>query len=124
MEMTFTGAWAGKQLPVVSGTEVIIGEDLIEGQSWTIGVVLLVTIGVVLLSGACIVHDSHLPTGRTVTREPEVARQPSCMTPRSMRAEIMNHVKERAGFDGTALAAYCHHERGPSQVYLQFSHLW
>ena len=95
MEMMFTGAWAGKQLPAVSGTGVIIGEDLIEGQSWTIGVVLLVTVGVVLLSGACIVHYSHLPTGRTVTREPEVARQPSCMTPRNMRAEIINHVKER-----------------------------
>ena len=71
MEMMFTGAWAGKQLPVVSGTGVIIGEDLIE--SWTMGVVLLVTVGVVLLSCACIVHNSHLPTGRTVTREPEVA---------------------------------------------------
>ena len=63
MEMMFTGASAGKQLPVVSGTGVIFGEDLIEGQSWTIGVVLLVTVGVVLLSCACIVHDSHLPTG-------------------------------------------------------------
>ena len=97
MEMTFTGAWAGTHLPVVTGTGVIIGEDLIEGQSWTIGVVLLVTVGVVLLSCACFVHYSHLPTGRTVTREPEVARQPCCMTPRSMRAEIMNHVKERQG---------------------------
>ena len=74
---------------------MIIGEDLIEGQSWTIGVVLLVTVGVVLLSCACIVHCSHMPTGRTVTREPEVARQPSCMTPRSMRTEIINRVKER-----------------------------
>ena len=33
MEMLFAGASAGEQLPVVSGTEVIIGEDLIEGQS-------------------------------------------------------------------------------------------
>ena len=95
MEMMFTTASAGKQLPVVSGTGVIIEEDLIEGQSWTIGVVLLVTAGVVLLSCACFVHYSHLPTVRTVTRKPEVARQPSCMTPRSMRAEIIDHVKER-----------------------------
>ena len=33
MGMLIAGACAGKQLPVVSGTEVIIGEDLIEGQS-------------------------------------------------------------------------------------------
>ena len=95
MEMMFTGAWAGKQLPAVSGTGVMIGEDLIESQSWTIGVVLLVTVGMVLLSCACIVRYSFLPTGKTATREPEVARQPSCVTPRSMRAEIINHVKER-----------------------------
>ena len=44
-------------LLVVSGTEVTIGEDPIEGQSWTIGV-LLVTVGVVLLSCACIVSWS------------------------------------------------------------------
>ena len=50
MGMLFAGAWAGEQLPVVSGTEVIIGEDLIEGQSWTMGVVLLITVGVRLLS--------------------------------------------------------------------------
>ena len=81
---------------VVSGTGArSLGKDLSEGQSWTIGVVLLVTVGVVLLSCACIVHYSHLPTGSIVTREPEVARQPSCMTPRSMRAEIINHVRER-----------------------------
>ena len=55
MGMWFAGAWACEQLLVVSGTEVIIGEDPIEGQSWTIGVVLLVTVGVVLLSCACIV---------------------------------------------------------------------
>ena len=42
MGMLFEAAWAGEQLPVVSGTEVIIGEDLMEGQSRTIGVVLLV----------------------------------------------------------------------------------
>ena len=79
---------------MVSGTGVIIGEDLSEGQSWMIGVGLLVTIGVVLLSCACIVCYSHLPTGRIVTREPEVARQPSCMTLRSMRAETINHERQ------------------------------
>ena len=79
------------------------GEDLIEGLSWTIGVVLLDTFGVILLSCACIVHSSHLPTGRTATREPEVARQPSCMTLRSMRPEIINHVKERTW----SLSWYC-----------------
>ena len=62
MEMMFTGAWAGKQLSVVSGTGVMIGEDLIEGHSWTIGVVLLFTVGLVLLSCACVVHYLHLPT--------------------------------------------------------------
>ncbi len=94
--MTMMGKWglAGEQLPVVSGTEVIIGEDLIDGQSWTIGVVLLVTVGVVLLSCACIVCYPHVPTGRIVTRKPEVARQPSCMTLRSVRAETINHKRE------------------------------
>ena len=55
MEMLFARAWAGEQLPMVSGTGVIIGEKLIEGQSCLIGVVLFVTVGVVLLSCACIV---------------------------------------------------------------------
>ena len=62
MGMLIAGACAGKQLPVVSGTEVIIGEDLIEGQSWTMGVVLLVTVGVLLLGCARAVFDPHLPT--------------------------------------------------------------
>ena len=31
--MLIVGAWAGKQLPMVSGTGVIIGEDLIVGHS-------------------------------------------------------------------------------------------
>ena len=30
-----------------------------------------------------------------MTGEPELARQPCCMTPRSMRADIIDHVKER-----------------------------
>ena len=48
---------------------------------------LLVTVGVVLLSCACTVCCSHLPTEGNVTREPEGARQPSCMSLRSMRAD-------------------------------------
>ena len=34
--MLIVGAWAGEQLPLVSGTGVIVGEDLIEGHSWTV----------------------------------------------------------------------------------------
>ena len=49
MGMMIVVAWAGKQLLVVSGTGVITGEDLFEGHSWTMGVVLLVTVGVGLL---------------------------------------------------------------------------
>ena len=90
--MLFAGAWAGEQLPVVSGTEVIIGEDLIEGQSWTMGVVLLVTVGVVLLSCARAVFDPHLPTGNVhVTREPAIAKQWRCMSPRAMQDDDLDH---------------------------------
>ena len=68
------GAWVREQLPVFSGTGVTNGEDLIVVHSWTMGVVLLVTVGVGLLSCACAVFDPHLPTGNVhVTREPEVA---------------------------------------------------
>ena len=41
MGMMIVGAWAGAQLPVVSGTGLTIEEDLFEGHSWTLGVVLL-----------------------------------------------------------------------------------
>ena len=111
MWMLFAGAWAVEQLPVVSGTEAFSKVSyqtpeafserkstplhLIEGQSWKIGVVLLVTVGAVLLSCACIGCYSHLPTERNVTREPEVARRQSCMRPKSMRAGDIDHVKER-----------------------------
>ena len=96
MGMMIVGAWTAEQSPVVSGTGVIIGEDLCEGHSWTMGVALLVTVGVVLLSCACAVLDPHLPTGNVhVTREPEVARQQSCTTLRSMRTDIINHVNGR-----------------------------
>ena len=52
------GAWAGEQLPVVSGTGVTIGEDLSEGHSWTMGVVLLVTVGVGLLRCVCCIRSA------------------------------------------------------------------
>ena len=52
------GAWAGEQLPVVSGTGVIIGEDLFESHSWTTGVVLLITVGVGLLSCVCCIQSA------------------------------------------------------------------
>ena len=79
---------------VISGIGVTIQEDLVEGQSWTMGVVLLVTVGVVLLGCAGIVRYGHLPIGRTVTGEPGVATLPSRMTLRSMPAKIMK-VRER-----------------------------
>ena len=61
------------------------------------GAMLPITVGVGLLSCVCkIVLDQRLPTGNVyVTRKPEVARQPSCMTPRSKQVENISHVKER-----------------------------
>ena len=53
MGMMIVGAWAGEQLPVVSSTGVIIEDYLFEGHSWTMGVVLLITVGVGLLSCVC-----------------------------------------------------------------------
>ena len=68
---------------------------------------LLVTVGVVLLNFACMICYSHLPTEGNVTREPDVAKQQSCMNPRSMRADDINHVKERtwilSGYSGDQL---------------------
>ena len=78
MEMLFAMAWAGEQLPVVSGTEILMGEDPSEGQSWILGGVLLITVGVVLLSCVFAVIVSHLPTGNAhVTREPAIAQHES-----------------------------------------------
>ena len=89
-------AWVGEQLTVVSGTEVLIGEDLTEGQSWTISVVLLVRVGVVLLSCACAVFDPHLPTGSVhVTREKAIEKQRRCMSPRTKQDDDLDHVNER-----------------------------
>ena len=73
--MLFAVARAGKQLLVVSGTEILIGEDPSEGQSWILDVSLLITVGVVLLGCVCAVIVSHLPTGSVhVTREPAIAK--------------------------------------------------
>ena len=79
LETMIVGAWAGEQLPVVSGTGMTNGEDLLEGHSSTTGVVLLTTVGVGLLCCMCAVFDPTLPTGNVqVTRE--VARRP-CSLP-------------------------------------------
>ena len=80
MEMMIVEAWAGEQLLVISGTGVTMGEDLFEGQSWTMSAVTLITFVVVLLSWAGVVCYGHLPTGRTVTGEPEFAWQPRART--------------------------------------------
>ena len=56
MDMMIVGARAGEQLLMISGTGVPIGEDLFEGQSWTKGVVLLGTVGVVLLRCAGVLY--------------------------------------------------------------------
>ena len=53
LETMIAGAWAGEQLLVVSGTGVTIGENLFEGYSWTMAVVLINTVGVGLLSCVC-----------------------------------------------------------------------
>ena len=68
------GDFGWRAVACVCGHWSDIGEDLIVVHSWTMGVVLLVTVGVGLLSCACAVFDPHLPTGNVhVTREPEVA---------------------------------------------------
>ena len=64
------------------------GEDLSEGQSWILGVVLLITVGVVLLCCACAVIVSHLLVH--VTREPAIAKQCS-MSPRAMQDDDLDH---------------------------------
>ena len=113
---------------------LLIGEDLIESQSWTMGVVLLITVGAVLLSCACAVFDLHFPTGTLqVTSEPAIAMEWSCTSPRAMQDDDVDHVNERTWIlswysgnqlwqlmvfntaefvweVGTVLAAHCHHE--------------
>ena len=121
MGMLFAGAWAGEQLSVVSGTEVIIGEDLIEGQSWTMGVVLLVTVGVGLLSCARAVFDPHLPAGNVrVAREPDDDFRHFNVTKRDVHSLTVFWKSAGAADDvehaefvwevGTVLVARCQHE--------------
>ena len=43
---------------MVSGSGVTIGEGLFEGRSWTMGVVLLVTVGVGLLGCVCCIRSA------------------------------------------------------------------
>ena len=135
--MMIAGAWAGGQLPVVSGTGVTIGEDLfgvsqlddgccVARHRWDGTAPLCV----------CAVFDPHLLTGNVhVTREPEVVRQPSGMALRS----IINHAKGRtcslswssgdqlgqlmeiegtvlSTETGTVIAPHCHHEWEANQV--------
>ena len=54
MRMLIVGARAVEQWPVVSGTGVSFGEDLLKGLTWMTGVVLLITIGVGLLGSVCV----------------------------------------------------------------------
>ena len=57
------------------------------------GVVLLVTVGVVLLSCVSAVFDPHLPTGNVhVTRKPAIAKQWS-MSPRALEVDDLDHLK-------------------------------
>ena len=93
--MLFAGAWAGEQLPVVSGSEVLIG---LRGQGWTMGVVLLITVGVVLLGFVFAVFVSHLPTGNVhVTREAAIAKQRRCMSPRAMQDDDLDRGRGAGG---------------------------
>ena len=112
-----------------SGTGVIIGEHLIDGHSWTMGVVLLVTVGVGTAQ-LCVLYSIRTCQLGNV---PEVARQPRGITLTSTRTKIINHSKredveslkvfwrstgaaddvEQAEFAwqvGSVIAAHCHHE--------------
>ena len=131
------GAWTGDQLPVVSGTGVTIGEDLFEGYSWTMGVVLLTTVG--LLSCVCVCCVQPAPVNWICTRD---KRTRGCTT--AKRHDFEKHAnqdhqpRERedvqslrvfwrsavaavaadgdveytvlSSYLGTAIAAHCHHE--------------
>ena len=82
---------------MVLGLGVTIGEELFEGYSWTLGVLLNTTVGVGLLSCVCVLCSTRIcQVGNVhVTREPEDARQPSGMSLRCMRIKIINHAKEK-----------------------------
>ena len=114
MVMLFAGALAGEQLLV----------------SWTLGVVLLITVGVVLLCCVFAVIVSHLPTVYVhVTREPAIEW---CTSSRTMQDDDLDHLnvtentwilswrsaeaadgvehEEFVREAGTVLAVHCHHE--------------
>ena len=134
MGMMVVGAWAGEQLLVVSGAGVITGEDLFVGHSWTMGVVLLVTVGVGLLCCVCCIRSA--PVNWKCTRE---KRTRGCTA--AKRHDLEKHAKryhqprERedleslmvfwrsamvadgdvegtvwSRYTGTVIAAQCHHE--------------
>ena len=60
LETMIVGAWVGEQLLVVSSAGVTIGEDWFEGYSWTMGVVLLTTVGLGLHSCVCVLCSIRL----------------------------------------------------------------
>ena len=73
MEMLFAGAWLENSCLWFRALKCSLGGR----ECWTIGVVLLVTVGVLLLSCACASFDPHLPTGNVLhvtTREPTIAK--------------------------------------------------
>ena len=88
MRLLIVRAWAGEDLPVVSGTGKTIGEDLLKGHSWTtgVGVVLLITVGVGLLGCVCCIRSAPA-NWKSTTGEPKVARLPRGMTLESMRTD-------------------------------------
>ena len=80
----------------VPGSEGLIGEDLLEGHSWTKGVMIAHHSWSGLLSCVCIVFVPHLPTGNVrVTREPETERKSCGMTLESMREHRPREKEDR-----------------------------
>ena len=70
-----------------SGADVTIGEDLFEGYSWTMGVVLLTTVGVGLLSCVCCVRSA--PVNWKCTRDKKTR---SCTT--AKRRDFEKHANQ------------------------------
>ena len=92
MGMVCASPWVGKQVPVVTDIEEIFKENLNVCQSsFMMGVLLLVAVGVEqLLRWRGVALVSHPPI-RKVTREPEVAQQPVCMTTSSMQIDVIDN---------------------------------
>ena len=72
----------------------VLKEDLIEGQSWTMGVVLLITVGVVLLYCVFAVIVSHMPTGNVLVTA--IAKQRGCLILRTMQDDDLDHLNVTA----------------------------